>query len=396
MFSKDHIAIVMRTFWPISPVVGSGMLRVSEELAADYKCRVITQNQSDIHSALKNQFRGQKVNFSIIFALSNSSSSLLIRVLDLIWFGIATFITLILKRPKLVYVATDPPLFVPFLIYLYSKMFRARYIYHVQDIHPEASAIILPNLRGQLYRLLLNLDSKIVISASSIITLTQEMVESLQERINLKVKNIYLVNNPAANISKNKLSPGKRYDFCFVGNLGRFQRLSLIIESITNYLSKGGKCKFAFAGAGIYSKCMHDLSNRFPKNVIYFGRVGVDEATNITMQSNWALLSINDDVCRYAFPSKASTYALSKARILGVCNKSTSVARWIMKFNLGIVVTPKIYDLVNFYNEVENGFVDNYSEIPLKEKKRLEHILSEDTFVTKIKSVFINNLDKLI
>ena len=51
---KDDFAIVMRTFWPVSPVVGEGMMQVSENLSHDFRCRVITQDQQNIKKKLKN------------------------------------------------------------------------------------------------------------------------------------------------------------------------------------------------------------------------------------------------------------------------------------------------------------------------------------------------------
>ena len=37
-----------------------------------------------------------------------------------------------------------PPVLVPFIVMLIQQGFGARYIYHLQDIHPEATNVVLP------------------------------------------------------------------------------------------------------------------------------------------------------------------------------------------------------------------------------------------------------------
>ena len=47
-------------------------------------------------------------------------------------------------RPDKIYVSTDPPVFVPFLIMLFCRLFGGSYVYHLQDIHPEAAGVVIP------------------------------------------------------------------------------------------------------------------------------------------------------------------------------------------------------------------------------------------------------------
>lgn len=389
---RDDVAIVMRTFWPVSPVVGAGMLRVAEWLALNKKCRVITQNQADLHRALKSERRGRNMRLSAFYAFSTSSSPLVIRVLDLLWFGLVAFISLVIHRPKLVYVATDPPLFVPFVVYVYASLFKAKYIYHVQDIHPEASAIVFPKFKGLAFRALCWLDALIVSRASTIITLTKEMEMSLKERSIKVPKKIYFINNPSAKIESFKEEyKSNKFEFCFLGNLGRLQHIPLLIEATQRYLREGGIARFAFAGSGVYSEKIASLSMMFPNNVFYFGKVSVNEATSITLSSNWAMLPIEDDVCRYAFPSKSSSYALSGTSILCICGAHTSVAKWVSNNDLGRVVSPDVESLLSFFTNVDAGSI---SPQPQKDeiKKYLAINYSENNFVKNIQNVFSDQI----
>ena len=113
---RYDLLIVNRSFWPVYPVIGEGLLRVAESFAFSKKVAVISQNHTDINKHLKEFKRGAGVNFFLIRAFSNSSSSLVIRVLDSIFFMFWVFVCLIRTRPKNIYVSTDPPILVPFII----------------------------------------------------------------------------------------------------------------------------------------------------------------------------------------------------------------------------------------------------------------------------------------
>ncbi|WP_296990625.1 glycosyltransferase [Thalassospira sp. UBA1131] len=391
-FDREDYVIVMRTFWPVSPVVGEGMMQVSERLACEGRCRVVTQDQFGLRDAVKELKRGQNVAFSPVYALSNSSSKMLTRVLDLLWFTLAVFFVLLLRRPRVVYVATDPPLLVPVVVALYAKLFRASYVYHVQDIHPEATGIVFSKLKKTylryLYRFFRYLDGLVVKNAAKIITLTPEMANSLTKRGEISLLSITYINNPAAPLPFKPVD--LKYDYSFVGNAGRLQRIPLLISAIRQYLQDGGNKKFAFAGAGVMSKDLRRLSDEFPDNVEYFGKVPVEKAAQITLASQWAMLPIEDEVCLYAFPSKASTYAVSGKSIVAICGFTTSVGQWVRKHNLGLVVNPDVSALMDFFNEKnidqkKDSFY--FKKIQKEGRGNLIDQLSTDQFVSGVVNV---------
>lgn len=385
---KDDFAIVMRTFWPVSPVVGEGMMKVSESLSRDFRCRVITQNQQNVKAEAEKYNRGRKVVFSSIYALSNSSSQIIIRLIDLIWFSFAVLSLLMIHRPRIVYVATDPPLLVPMVVACYAKLFNAKYVYHVQDIHPEATAVVFKRLKRSFFRRIFNMlrliDDWVVRNATIVITLTPEMFDSLRARSSLDSLDVRYINNPSATLLSDFSETV--YDYSFVGNAGRLQLIPLVLNSVRRYLVEGGSKKFAFAGAGVMSDELRKLSEEFPENVSYFGKVPVDKATQITLSSVWAMLPIDDEVCAYAFPSKASTYAVSGKPILAICGEDTSVAKWINSNNLGLVVKPELSVLVDFFKSTENSTVlaDSYHHNNDEKRQKVLSQLSTQQFMTGV------------
>ena len=95
------------------------------------------------------------------------------------------FWNLIITRPKKIYVSTDPPLTVPFIVFIYSKIFKASYVYNIQDIHPEITNIVV-KLNPLLFSFLKKVDGLVMRHASSIITITQTMKDEIIPRSNKK------------------------------------------------------------------------------------------------------------------------------------------------------------------------------------------------------------------
>lgn len=381
---REKLLIINRSFWPVYPIVGEALLRFAEQHAALHEINIVLQDHVGIRQKLKEHQRGKGVNFFPCKAWTVSGSSVIRRALDAIFFMFWVFFILLWKRPSKVYVSTDPPILVPFIVFLYSKLFKVSYIYHLQDIHPEAANVVV-KINPFLFNFLKRIDILSMKNAETVITLTKEMAEEIYNRSNYKGC-IKLLSNPSVDFNDiedvNKKLPG----IVFCGNAGRLQRMPLIISSIKNYLNKGGRLNFVFAGAGVFSKDLESLSNKYPENVKYYGVVSPIKAAKLNCMYEWALLPIEDEVTRYAFPSKSSSYVFSNAKILAVCANETSVAQWVISNKLGCVVNPSIDILVDFFFRIEN-------------KEISEEFFDMDRFVLKKNlnfSVFVDNLSKFI
>lgn len=105
---RRDIAIINRSFWPIYPVIGEALLRFSEKLAGSYSVSVILQDHVGIRKHLAERERGEGVEFLPGKAWSNSSSGILVRVLDSVYFMCWVIYALLRTRPKNVYVSADP------------------------------------------------------------------------------------------------------------------------------------------------------------------------------------------------------------------------------------------------------------------------------------------------
>lgn len=383
MFKRYDLAIVNRSFWPKNQIIGEALLQMAELNAQSRRVSVITQASGNLNDELNDAQRGKGILFRACRARSDSATHLVLRIVDAIVFMVWTFWALLLDRPKKVYVSTDPPVLVPFIVFIYAKLFKAKYIYHLQDIHPESANIVIP-LNPFLYRILRGIDSMVMRHAESLITLSDAMKQVIIERSNTQSP-IYLVDNPALVPETGgdvKRSPG----LVFCGNAGRLQRIPLLLESIKTYYEKGGRLPFVFAGGGLYSKDIQALANEYD-GVSYLGILPANEAQALNFQYEWALLPIEDDVTKYAFPSKTSSYIVSGTSILSICSKQTSVAKWVEGHKYGINVEPDLEGVVKVFFAIESHSIQ-----PVQfDNQHVKSALSIEFFIQTLSEIILNN-----
>ena len=385
MFKRLDLAIINRSFWPVYPVIGEALMRFAEQQAQVWAVGVILQDHADIKKHLARERRGSGIYFYPCHAFSVSGSSIVRRAADAVFFMLWVFAVLLIKRPKKIYVSTDPPVLVPFIVMVYSKIFRARYVYHLQDIHPEAANVVFP-VRPAIYLFLRWLDSITMRNASLLITITEEMATEIKKRSGTSSP-VQILSNPSVSFDEVAPPESKRPGFAFCGNAGRLQRIPLLIQAIERYCLGGGKLPFVFAGAGVFSGNLKELAAKYD-NVTYLGFVSALEAAQLNADYQWALLPIEDEVTRFAFPSKSSSYVFSGALVAAICGAETSVAKWVLENNLGVVLCPTANELCQFFRSVESGGLP--SESFDTDRENLKKYLGFDIFLDRLSQMVIN------
>lgn len=374
---KSDLVIVNRSFWPKSQVLGEALLQFAELSSQDKTVSVITQ-EKDLEKHLKESNRGAGLKVYGAKAYTTSSSSLPKRIIESVYFTLWTAKSLVEARPKLVYVSTNPPVVVPFIVALYCQATRADYVYHLQDIHPEAANIVVP-LNKLLFHTLKAIDNYTIRHAKLIITLSEEMKEYIEER-SKTTPEVHILDNPSFDvvaISKDHQDK----DIIFCGNAGRFQRIPLLIDAIDKYIASGGKLSFTFAGNGLYAPAIQALSNKLEK-VEYLGFIPGTQAAEQVRRHKWSLLPIDDEVTKFAFPSKSSAYALSGSSILAICGADTSVAKWVNNNKVGLVCNPDIESLVQCFFKIEDLNREQFKlSSAMQSKLKIQH------FAKKLKSL---------
>jgi len=354
---KTDLAIVNRSFWPKSQVIGEGLLQFAELAAKQHSVCVITQEEGDLGELLASKGRGQGVQVRASKAYTTSASGLIKRMAEAVFFMLWTFISLVRAKPANVYVSTNPPVVVPFIVAVYCRLFKANYVYHLQDIHPEAANIVVP-LNGLVLRMLKGIDNYTLRHAKVIITLSEDMKAYIQQRSDTRSP-IYLLDNPSFEVTPVPMAQRTK-DIVFCGNAGRLQRIPLLMTAIREYLQKGGNLWFTFAGGGVHAPDVKALADAY-EQVDYLGFIPATEAAELVNNHRWALLPIDDEVTKYAFPSKSSGYALSGSGVIAVCGAQTSVAQWVQELKVGVVCEADHDALVNCLFLLEQREGDSFT-----------------------------------
>lgn len=378
------VVFVNRSFWPHSPVVGEYLFALAEKMSRESSIAIIAQTSSDFKHQLKKNNRGEHILFNCMKRLTTSKSHLIWRLIESILFMLFVFWRLVYLRPKLIYVGTDPPVAVPFIAGIFKVIFGAKLIYHVQDIHPEATNAVF-RVNYVIFNLAKILDNFTLRRSDHIITLSQSMASVLTDRTSLSAP-ISVLNNPGIITTYIDQSRPQIEGIAFCGNAGRLQLIPLLVKAIDTYLGGGGKLEFSFAGSGIYAETLHILAQKFPQKVTFHGVVNNQVAAELINAYKWALLPINDTVTQFAFPSKASTYVHSRANVLAICSTDTAVAQWVNAHKLGITVPPTLDNIVNILFAIEKGRIQENC-LGNVARKKLREQLSFEYFIKQLEKI---------
>ena len=366
-------------------MIGEALLQLAERSAqVGHRVTVIMQDHVGVKGELARSQRGAGIRFLPLKALTSSASNLFLRGLDAAFFSVWVLLTLVWIRPQKVYVSTDPPILVPFLVMVYARLFRAEFIYHLQDIHPEATNVVMP-LPDWILKFLVFIDSITMRRATCLITITEVMANEIRSRSQTQVK-IIVLDNPAVSFRRIDTSKAKVRGFSFCGNAGRLQRIPLLLTAFANYYDNGGQLPCVFAGGGVYADALREFSGRYPL-FEYRGLVSSYEAAQINVDMEWALLPIEDEVTRFAFPSKSSSYVLAGAKILAICGVQTSVAHWIDQHGVGLVVEPESQLIASVLFAIDAG--RKGESISTCDQAELKSKLECGVFVTRLIDVVI-------
>jgi glycosyltransferase involved in cell wall biosynthesis len=385
MKKNIDICIVNRTFWPDNKSLAEGLLCLGERFVSEgYSTAIVFEKSNKFNSEIISESRGNGIQFIGVKKKGSSSSSIIMRGIYAVLFSISVMFNLLKLRPKVIYISTDPPVLVPFIVFIISKITGSKYVYHFQDIHPEITNHVT-HINFLLYKMMFFMDKVAQRNALMIITITEEMKKYLCSRV-LNSPNIHLVTNPT-NFEFNQVpADQKKKGFVFCGNAGRLQLMDLLIEAVQKYYQDGGNLDFTFIGGGIYSSDLKELDKNFPK-FHYLGFLASDKCNEITATFEWALLPIDESVLDFAFPSKTSSYLACGNKILAISKPNSALSRWVSANKVGLNVEPNVTSIINCFFKIENKLTKLALNSDFQEKNtKLSPIYFADTLYNLIES----------
>ena len=287
-------------------------------------------------------------------------------------------------------VATTPPIVIAMLVRWASYFRKFKYIYHCQDIHPEAMHLGGNIKKGIKYRLLLNIDKKNINGAWKVITLSEDMKKTLANR-GCNTSHVNIINNF---IFENTGKPStektntEKLQFLFAGSLGRLQNLEVLMKSLI-HLKHRKDVTFIFMGDGfMFNKMMKIKQDNQLDNVELLGQRSLKEAVAAMQDADIGIVSIGSNISSVAYPSKTIMYLGNGLPILALVEKNTELYTFINSNHLGKAIAPNtIEETAKFIG----NFIDDLKESPINKnyvKNTAEYYFSRDTILPKFLSLF--------
>ena len=340
------VLLTHRYFAPDSSPYGVILRRIALDLAAaGHEVEVFTSLPSYGRDPAKAPRREQLGAVAVrrIWVFSEAKRNPLARLFNVLIYCAALFFHILRARADVVTACTFPPVIAAWSASLAARLSGARFVYHIQDIHPEISTYSGGRLgRGQPAHLLTALDNQTLRRADAIVTLSEDMVDTLRAR-GLGPLPITLINNPALEHDGDLIAPPPDLvkpegttRVIFAGNLGRFQNLLLLAEGVAQCFAAHSELELMFLGDGV---ALPELKTRWGDHpqVRFAPFLPFAQAKGIIAGADIGLVSLNANIYRVAYPSKVSTYLDLGLRILALVEPESQMARGLERRATGAV-----------------------------------------------------------
>lgn len=382
------IILTHRYFIPDKSPYGAIIYQIAKEISdAGHDVEIFTSKHGVINSSSENftAENNKKIKVHRTFVLPEYKNLFFIRLINILFYCLGLFFHIIRSRANIVSAGTFPPVLAAWIACTASKFIGAKFIYHIQDIHPEVTAYSKPWIGRNIYiKIFRYLDNQTLGRADKIITLSKDMLLTLKERgiSNLPIE---IVNNPPlVSYYKNEKSFKGPYRLkgtirvIYAGNIGKFQNLPLLTEGISLCFKKYPELQLIFLGDG---SLLPELKKKWSSNtqVQFIPFLPYNHAEKIISQSDIGLVSINENIYRVAYPSKIPTYINLGLKILALVETNSEISYDLAKNNYGVVprshsplaISEALEKLIKEIDKNKKIPFDNY---PCKQKNWIEII----------------------
>lgn len=258
----------------------------------------------------------------------------------------AIVFALTLRKIDVTMAVTSPPVFLGAVARWISRLRRSRFLYHIQDLHPEAGLTCGVLREGAISRMMARIDDQNVREADLAVVLSREMKEAVRARgqngCNVRVLNNFSIESsrlPTPLPESLKRKPDS-FRVLFAGNHGEFQGLQQLI-SAAHLLGGYNGIQFLFIGNGVVKpQLIERAADLVGRTVFFHDFVPRGFAFRVMQESQLGIVPLAPGMYRYAFPSKAATLLMAGCPILAVVECDSSLARLVQSRMLGWVSPP--------------------------------------------------------
>jgi glycosyltransferase involved in cell wall biosynthesis len=363
--SNQRVLLIHRFFFPDSPpyaliLENMRQFLVSSGCLVDVLASQPSYKSADKHKKEKyiSRLRDSSRVFRLpVFRLKNDGLN---KWINFFWFPLASFFVVLLgRRYNVVTVSTAPPVILAFLVALAVRIRGGKLIYHCMDIHPEIGRVS-GEFRGPLvFNLLKLMDKFICKTATKIIVLSSDMKSSLKTTRAVPAEKIEIINNYDLSSGETIVEPfffgvETKRRVVFTGNLGRFQNLEIFILALKNK-PRLKNLELYFVGEGSALLELQRISEGLEEVVKFVPHQSISVVRKIISEADFGIVSLEEEVIKYAYPSKTMTYLAEGTPILASVGNAAELSRFILTQKVGVVVKDpgieEVYEIFKLVND---------------------------------------------
>lgn len=230
------------------------------------------------------------------FVFRQEKRSILLRLANVVIYCGQLFLRILLSRPDVVTASSYPPIVAALTAGLAARLVGARFLYHVQDIHPEVSRLSGGRLgRFPLFGILRALDTCALLLAWRIVTLSDDMADTLRARSQRLAGRIRIINNLSLDDGRAPPPPpppADRFRVIFAGNLGRYQDLPLVAAGVARLFDSHPGLELMFLGSGEMARPLRAAWGSH-RQVIFHPFVPFEEARAMLQGAQLGIVSLS-------------------------------------------------------------------------------------------------------
>jgi len=389
---KRSFTIVHRYFWPQNYPYATMLKDIAETVGGSYQDVLVlsSQHEDQDQERRKSNFDQTQFRFDVLNMEPERHLGILGKALSMARYVFWLGLQLLSSKSDVVMVATTPPIFAAVCVRWVAKIKKFKYIYHCQDIHPEAMSVNGDIKSQWLYRLLKKLDKKNVDAAAKVIVLSEDMKRTLALR-GSDVSHVEIINNFIFDYSDAPSSlDSEKVKFLFAGTMGRFQNLEMLVRSLDRVRGRSD-VEFHFMGDGAAKSKLESLKAELSlDNVFFHDHRSVEEALDAMNSSHFGIVSLAKGVSKVAYPSKTMMYLGSGLPILALVDRDSEIFSFINENKLGLAVEPDSVESISKAIE-ELLSVDDSSVYSRDRVKRIANeYFSKKVILEKFSKALVN------
>jgi glycosyltransferase involved in cell wall biosynthesis len=346
------ILIVHRYFWPDQANCGQILWNVAKHYQTEgHFVDVLTSLPSRNTFSKKIEKKENEIRKNINIKridLPNEIGKPLQRILNAIKLGLFTNFLVMQNKYDVIIATSVPAILGGFFSAIASFFAKTRFIYFCMDLYPEIGKLSKDFSNPILYKFLQKIDNWSCKRADSVIVHSLDMRKTLEKRSGGEKFKINIINNfsvPAEIMIKsissfNSPLKKKKLSIIFVGNIGRFQGLEIIIDAMSLIKKKGRQdIELVIMGEGTAKKDLINLTNKTRANVIFFDYQPIDIMKEAIANADIGLVTLRPNIYKYAYPGKLMSYLEQGKPIISMVESESELAQTMITEGYGFCLS---------------------------------------------------------